>query len=111
MALTRENILTRICLQYEIRKNFLTDMKFPVLQYNMLEKNIWNYFQLNATLCDEVSSVEVKIAHYKEERRFLLRRVLQHEMLQSARRAQPTPATSQTTMLKKFVSSLQPVGK
>lgn len=38
-----------------------------------------NYFQENAALCDEVAKIQESILIVKEERKFLLRKLLEYE--------------------------------
>ncbi|XP_074652847.1 transforming growth factor beta regulator 1-like [Tubulanus polymorphus] len=76
-------------------------------KYKRLRKQIKQMVFLNSALCDEVSGKEEKLDRLRNERRFLLRRVLQHEAAASrVTPEKPTAVTPHAAMLKKFVASL-----
>ncbi|KAK7091985.1 transforming growth factor beta regulator 1-like [Littorina saxatilis] len=50
-------------------------------QWRRLKKNVKDFIFLNSSVCDEVIRVEEKLARVKEERRYLLRKLLQFQSL------------------------------
>uniref|UniRef100_A0A194AJF2 INO80 complex subunit E N-terminal domain-containing protein n=1 Tax=Pinctada fucata TaxID=50426 RepID=A0A194AJF2_PINFU len=65
-----------------------------IRKWRRLKRVIKDLVYVNAAVCDEVVRVEEKIAKVKEERRFLLRKLLHYQSLADGGTPQPKVATT-----------------
>ncbi|XP_067675508.1 transforming growth factor beta regulator 1-like [Haliotis asinina] len=74
-------------------------------KWRRLKKLIKDTVFINGSVCDEVIRIEEKLARSKEERRFLLRKLLQYQSLSEA----PTPPVKQEVTTPSVKTTKSPV--